>query len=155
MDWYLAAKTVHVIGVILFTGNIIVTGWWKAMADRTGDPRVVAFAQRQVTLTDWVFTLGGILLLAAGGAGAAALGGFAATTPWIAWGTALFAAAGGIWIAILVPVQAGLGRMAKGFAAGGPIPPDYWRLERRWTIFGLIATVLPVAAVAIMVFKAG
>ena len=29
------------------------------MADRTRDPKIIAFAQRQVTLTDWVFTFGG------------------------------------------------------------------------------------------------
>ena len=155
MDWYLVLKTVHLIGAILFTGNIVVTGWWKVMADRTRDPRVLAFAQRQVTLTDWLFTLGGIVLLVAGGAGAAALGGFTATTPWVAWGSALFIASGVIWIGVLVPVQARLGRMAKGFAAGGTIPADYWRLERRWGVFGLIATLLPLAAVVVMVFKLG
>ncbi|SHK37447.1 hypothetical protein SAMN05444000_1272 [Shimia gijangensis] len=32
------------------------------MADRTLEPRVVAFAQRQVTLTDWLFTFGGVLI---------------------------------------------------------------------------------------------
>jgi len=39
--------------VVAFLGNIIVTGWWKLMADRTRDPRVIAFAQRQVTTTDY------------------------------------------------------------------------------------------------------
>lgn len=49
---YLLIKSLHLLGVILFVGNIIVTGWWKVMADRTGNPAIIAFAQRQVTLTD-------------------------------------------------------------------------------------------------------
>ena len=32
---YLWLKVVHIFGVVLFLGNIIVTGWWKNMADRT------------------------------------------------------------------------------------------------------------------------
>jgi uncharacterized membrane protein len=60
---YDTLKMLHLFGVVMFMGNIIVTGWWKVMADRTGDYRIIAFAQRQVTLTDWVFTFGGALLV--------------------------------------------------------------------------------------------
>ena len=41
---YLFLKGIHILGVILLLGNIIVTAWWKIMADRTRDPRVIAFA---------------------------------------------------------------------------------------------------------------
>ncbi|HEY1722614.1 MAG TPA: DUF2269 domain-containing protein [Magnetospirillaceae bacterium] len=155
MDWYPILKTVHVVGVILFVGNITVTGMWKAMADRTRDPHIIAFAQRLVTLTDWVFTLGGIVLLAISGALTAQIGGYAMTAPWLIWGTALFALTGVIWIAVLVPAQMALGRMAREFAVSGAIPDRYWRIERRWMVFGIVATILPIATVAVMVFKAG
>ena len=46
---YLWLKVLHIVGVVLFLGNIIVTGWWKNMADRTKNPQIIAFAQRQVT----------------------------------------------------------------------------------------------------------
>lgn len=155
MDWYPILKSIHVIGVILFVGNIAITGWWKAMADRTRDPRILAFAQRQVTLTDWVFTLGGIVLLAVSGALSAIVGGFAPTTPWLQWGSALFILSGVIWVAALVPLQTKLGRMAKAFAVSGAIPDQYWKLERLWVVFGVIATVLPLATVVVMVLKSG
>jgi uncharacterized membrane protein len=153
VDTYLLLKTLHLLGVILFLGNIIVTGWWKAMADRTRDPKIIGFAQHQVTMTDIVYTLGGIIILAAAGAGSAAYGGFTATTPWIEWGNAFFAGSGIVWVLILLPLQTKLGRTAKSFAQGGAIPADYWRLERWWVIFGLIATLLPLGAVVVMVFK--
>jgi len=153
LDTYLALKSLHVFGVILFLGNIIVTGWWKSMADRTHDPKIIGFAQHQVTMTDRVFTLGGILILAAAGAATAATGGVSATTPWIEWSNWLFAGSGIVWIVALLPIQTKLSRMAKRFADGGPISDDYWRVGRLWAVFGIIATLLPIAAVVVMVFK--
>jgi uncharacterized membrane protein len=44
MNTYLLLKSLHILGVVLFLGNIIITGWWKAMADRTRNPVVIAFA---------------------------------------------------------------------------------------------------------------
>jgi uncharacterized membrane protein len=152
---YLWLKTAHILGGALFLGNIIVSGWWKAMADRTRDPRIVAFAQRQVTWTDWIFTLGGVLLVLASGLANARLHGMTyAAHPWMLWGMALFVASGVVWVAVLVPLQAKLARLARGFAGGtAPIPPVYWRLSRWWNFWGVIATALPLAVLYFMVFK--
>jgi len=62
---YNAFKVVHLFGVVIFLGNIIVTALWKVMADRTDNPRIIAYAQRLVTLTDWIFTAGGVAFLVA------------------------------------------------------------------------------------------
>ena len=70
---FLALKSLHILGAVAFLGNIIITGWWKVMADRTGDARIIAFAQRQVTLTDFVFTAGGAALILATGLGNTAI----------------------------------------------------------------------------------
>mgnify|MGYP006910914280 CR=1 FL=1 len=43
---YLLYKSLHLLGVILFMGNIIITGWWKVMADRTGNRSIILFGQR-------------------------------------------------------------------------------------------------------------
>lgn len=152
---YLWLKTVHIVGAVLFLGNIIVTGWWKVMADRTRDPRVVAFAQRQVTLTDYVFTLGGVLLVLGTGLANVHLSGLRyADNPWLEWGVGLFIASGVIWVAVLVPLQARLARLARGFGDGrAPIPQEYWRLCRRWNFWGVLATLLPLAVLYFMVFK--
>jgi uncharacterized membrane protein len=153
MNSYLLLKTIHVIGVVIFIGNIVVTAWWKVMADRTRDPKIVAFAQRQVTLTDWVFTFSGVVLVAVGGIGNAVLNGMPMTTLWLALGNGLFALSGLIWIAVLIPLQVKLARMAKEFSAALAIPERYWRLEQLWGSFGGLATVLPLANIVVMVFK--
>ena len=64
---YRILKLLHVLGAILFVGNMVVTALWKTMADRTRRPEIVAFAQRLVTTTDFVFTgFGAGLVLATG-----------------------------------------------------------------------------------------
>jgi uncharacterized membrane protein len=151
---YNAFKVVHLFGVVVFLGNIIVTGVWKVMADRTGDPRVIAYAQRLVTLTDWVFTAGGVLFILVGAYGMAAVAHLDLRgTVWLIWGQGLFVASGLIWVFILIPTQIAQARQAHIFAAGSPIPDSYWRHNRRWVIWGTIATVVPLANLYFMVFK--
>lgn len=153
---YLAFKVVHITGVVLFLGNIIVTGAWKVLADRTGDPRTIAFAQRLVTLTDWIFTLGGVILILIGAYGMVLTAGLDPLGPlWLIAGQSLFIASGIIWVAILIPVQIKQARQARAFASGGAIPESYWRLCRLWVIWGTIATLLPLANLYFMVVKPG
>jgi uncharacterized membrane protein len=103
---YLLLKSIHIFGVILLMGNIIVTAWWKFMADKTKNPSVIAFAQRQVTLTDFVFTAPGALLAITAGDSMAYI--FMVNTwgiHWLTWGRCLFIASGIIWITVLIPTQ--------------------------------------------------
>jgi len=154
MGTYLLLKSLHILGVVLFLGNIIVTGWWKFMADRTRNPAIVAFAQRQVTLTDYVFTLGGVLLVLGAGLGNAILHDMDyLSIKWLAWGYWLFMVSGVIWVTVLIPVQVRQARMAKTFADSSEIPETYWRLSNIWNLFGTLATLLPLFNIYWMVFK--
>ncbi len=151
---YEAFKVIHLFGVIVFLGNIIVTGVWKAMADRTGDAKTIAFAQRLVTLTDWLFTAGGVALILVGAYGMAAVGDLDLRhTAWLVWGQAIFVVSGIIWVVVLIPTQIVQARQARAFADGGTIPDSYWRLSRRWLIWGTVATLVPLANLYFMVFK--
>lgn len=151
---YLAFKTAHILGAVLFVGNLVVTAVWKTLADRTRDPRVIAFAQKLVTLTDVVFTgVGAVMVLTTGMLMIVPYGIEFWTVPWIVWGLALFGVSGLVWLFVLVPVQMKQARLARAFADGAEIPEEYWRLGRLWMIFGAIATALPLANVFLMVFK--
>ena len=144
---------VHILGVVVFLGNIIVTAVWKMLADRTRDPRVVAFAQRLVTITDVAFTAtGAALILGSGHAMAGAFGGIGGPA-WLTWGWALFLVTGIIWLAVLVPVQVLQARLARAFRDGGEIPARYWRLGRVWAGVGAVAVALPLVNVFLMVLK--
>jgi uncharacterized membrane protein len=151
---YLLLKGLHIFGVILLLGNIVVTAWWKIMADRTRDPRVIAFAQRQVTLTDWIFTAPGALITIL--AGDTMAYGFMSNTwniAWLVWGRLLFIASGVIWLSVLIPIQMRQAKITRLLDSTDSIPEEYWRLSRRWQLFGTIAAVLPLLNIYWMVFK--
>ena len=102
---YLWLKAIHLLGVVLFLGNIIITGWWKAMADNTRNPQIIAFAQRQVTLTDYVFTAGGAAILLLAAMANVGMHHMPMSAKWLSQGMLMFTLSGIIWVAVLIPVQ--------------------------------------------------
>ncbi len=153
MDYYQLLKSIHLLGVIIFLGNIIVTAVWKMLADRTKSPIVVAYAQRLVTITDFCFTaVGALLIYLSGYLLASDFGGIGAVY-WLTSGWWLFIVSGVIWVLILIPLQVKQAKLAKNFATKEDIPKRYWTLSKYWAIFGVIATILPLANLYFMVFK--
>ena len=151
---YNAWLTLHILGVVVFLGNIIVTAVWKMLADRTRNPPVVAYAQRLVTVTDIAFTAtGAVLIIVAGQVMAPEWGGVFGGPLWLTLGWSLFIASGVIWLALLVPIEVMQERLARSFRNAQEIPDRYWRLSRLWAVFGAIATVLPLLNLYLMVFK--
>lgn len=151
---YEVLKFLHITGIVMLMGNITATAIWKFFADRTGDARIIAFAQKLVTYTDWSLTFWGIILTIGGGYGmvwSAGIGVFDAG--WLLWSQVMFVIAGVIWLGLLVPIQIRQARAAKLFASGGAIPPAYRRDSRNWIVWGLVATVPLVSALWLMVAK--
>ncbi len=154
MSTYLILKSLHIIGAILFLGNIIVTGWWKVMANKTNNPVIIGFAQRQVTLTDFVFTAGGATLLFLAGMANVGIHEMSImNTSWILWGYILFGISGVLWVAILIPIQIKQGKEAKHFTVDTVISDAYWKRETIWLVAGIAATILPLISVVLMVLK--
>ena len=150
---YLWLKVIHLLGVVMFLGNIIITGWWKYRADSTRNPQILAFAQRQVTLTDWIFTGGGAAILLGAGMMNVAMYGLSYSSKWLGWGMSLFILSGVIWVAILIPTQIKQAKMAEAFSKANEIPGHYWKLCMRWNIWGAIAVILPLINIYWMTFK--
>ncbi len=153
MNIYLFLKFLHILSVVLFVGNIIVTGWWKTLAVLGKSPTVLKFAQRQVTLTDYVFTAVGASLVFITGVGMVHVGKLSFNIPWIWWGLFYFTLSGLLWLAVLIPIQMKQAAMAKNFAEGTEIPALYFKLEKVWIIVGVLATVLPIMTMYLMVLK--
>jgi uncharacterized membrane protein len=142
-----------VLGIVVFLGNLVVTAVWKTLADRTRDPRVIAYAQRLVTVTDVAFTATGAALITVSGFILASDWGGIGEPSWLTVGFALFAASALIWVTVLIPTQVQQARLARAFGGGGGIPDRYWRLSLRWYVFGSLATALPLANVFVMALK--
>ena len=52
-----------------------------------------------------------------------------------------------------MPIQIRQARLARGFVEGMAIPEEYWRLGRRWILWGLVATLPLLGAMWTMVAK--
>lgn len=151
---YLILKLIHVLAVIMFVGNISVGVFWKAIADKTKDPRVITHTIEGITRADRIFTIPGIVLLLIGGFGAAAVSRIPIfSTGWTLWGLILLVIAG----AAFGPLARAQRQIASlGQAAKSPTAFDwaaYGRLSRVWRSWGLIALLAPLLAVVLMVLK--
>ena len=150
---YLAWKVLHVLGACLFIGNNLVTPLWRAMAEAKRDPVILAYSQRLITLTDYIFTGGGIALLLGAGHAMAAQQPALWHQSWFLGAYVLFVVSGIVWGAVLLPIQIAQAKLARGFADGGPISERIWQLSRRWTVAGIIASLLPLGSLVLMVMK--
>jgi len=151
---YAFFKSLHILGLILMAGNVTVTALWKVFADRTNNPRIMAFAQWLVTVTDFSFTLSGGFLMVMGGYGAAFVGHWSLfETPWLVLGQLMLSIAGAVWLGILVPIQIKQARWAQDFAVIGEVSAEYRQASRTWLVWGLLSTVPLLAGLYFMVAK--
>lgn len=149
----LTLKFIHIAAACVFVGNNLVTPLWKFLADRTRDPRIVAYAQRLVTITDLVFTVSSVTGLLITGHLMAHLLPQLWQERWFICAYGAFALSGMVWLAVLLPLQLQQARLARAFASANEIPPRYWTLVRRWNIAGTCASLLPFASLFWMVVK--
>jgi uncharacterized membrane protein len=154
---YFALKTLHILAVVLFLGNIITGVFWKAHGDRTGDPRIMAHTLDGIIRSDRWFTVPGVLFILVFGLWAAIRAGLPILgTGWIRDSIILFAISGVAFMAQVAPLQRKLRALAQAGAAGGQWDAaEYRRLSRRWELWGLVAVLTPLAALVLMVFKPG
>lgn len=157
MSVYLFLKTVHILSVVLFLGNIITGLFWKAHADATRDPRLQAHALAGIIRSDAWFTIPSVLFIIVSGVALASSAGLPILgTAWIIWSLAAFAVSGILFGLFLAPLQRRLLNAARDAEAGTQAEwpsPDYRSMSVRWEAIGIVAIALPLAAVALMVFK--
>ncbi|MEY3475259.1 MAG: hypothetical protein RL087_1717 [Pseudomonadota bacterium] len=143
-------KILHVLCACLFVGNVVVSGVWAAMAERTRDHAIVSFSNRMVLITDLFFTLGGSIGVVGTGYLMAHHWGGESAHPWIQWSYILFGLSGLIWLLVLLPLQL---RQRQILRQTTRITPQYLRLSRLWQVWGAVATVLPLPIFYFMITK--
>jgi uncharacterized membrane protein len=151
---YFVLKLIHIAAVIVFLGNVSIGIFWKSVADRTADPRIMAHTVRGIIKADRWFTIPAIIVLLMAGFATAGAGRIPILgTGWILWSLILFTIAG-IAFGPVSRVQRQLAALAS--AASGPADFDaagYRRLSGVWNAWGLIALIAPVMALIFMVLK--
>ena len=151
---FLWFKLIHIVAVIVFMGNITIGIFWKDIADRSRDPRIITHTLRGIIRADRLFTIPAIFVIVAGGVATAIaeqipiLG-----TGWILWGIILFVISG-IAFAPVSRLQRDLEAVAvEGERSGTIDAAKYNRISAQWNLWGTIALLAPLGAVALMVLK--
>jgi uncharacterized membrane protein len=150
---YLALKTIHVLAVVIFLGNITVGAFWKAFADKTGKAPVMAHTIDGIIRADRIFTIPAIVVLLLAGFATAGVGHYSILgTGWILWGIGLFVVSG-IAFGPIARAQRALLAVAQTGLQTAEQQRAYEALSRQWNLYGTIATAAPFAALVIMVLK--
>lgn len=147
-------KLVHIVGVVLFLGNITTGLFWAWLAHRRGDFPHIATTFEGIIKSDRWFTMPGVYAILAGGIGAAIVGKFPILgTGWILWPSILFAASGIVFAIFVAPLQKKILRFTAEAQKSESSWGEYRALYRRWEVWGLVAWAAPVVALVIMVLK--
>jgi uncharacterized membrane protein len=153
---YVVLKSLHILSVVLFLGNIITGVFWKMHADTTGELRARAQALDGIIASDRWFTMPGVILIIITGVSMALVMGYPLLgTRWIAWSLVLFGISGAAFGIFVGPLQKKLLANARAGIAGTWNEAEYKSLSRSWKIWGAIATLAPIGALVLMVFKPG
>ncbi|MBO7746171.1 DUF2269 family protein [Paenibacillus sp. MWE-103] len=144
----------HLLGVVVFVGNIVTAAFWKVRADIGKNPAAIHAATKSVMAADYAFTLPGLLLIIVSGVWMAArehlpMHGL----NWLTASLALFAVTGVIWLAVLIPLQRAMIRHSAESVERGRVTEGYARASRLWAAFGIAATLLPIVILYLMVSK--
>jgi uncharacterized membrane protein len=144
-------KIIHVLCACLFLGNVVVSGIWAALAERTRNHDIIKFSNHLVLVTDLLFTATGAIGVVFTGHLMAGRFGGDSSHPWITWSYALFGLSGLIWAVVLLPIQLKQRNILRNTTQ---ITREYLQLSRVWQISGAVATVLPLPILYLMITKA-
>jgi uncharacterized membrane protein len=152
---YLIWKLIHVLGVVLFVGNITTGILWKVQADRTRNAALIAHTCAGLTRSDRFFTMPGVLLIVIAGIIAAITGHLPILgTGWIFWSIVLLTISGLAFMLRVAPLQRRMHALSTAGAQDGQLDwPAYEAATRSWNVWGMVALIAPVVAVALMVLK--
>lgn len=143
-------KIIHLASAGMFLGNVIVSGVWSFMAERTRNHAVIQLSNRLVLITDFLFTVTGALGIVITGHLMASRYGGDTAHGWTTWSYRLLGVSGLIWAFVLLPIQLKLRVLLRRH---DHITPEYVRLSRLWQIAGAVATVVPLPIIYLMVSK--
>ena len=154
---YLAMKSLHILAVVIFLGNILTGAFWKAHADRSGDPRIMAHTLDGIIRSDRYFTIPGVVLIVVLGVAAAIVGHFPILgTGWILYSIILLTISGAAFMFKVAPLQRQLRDVAQAGVRTGKLDGGtYRKFTVQWNIWGGVASLTPIAAVVLMVYKSG
>ena len=137
MTLYFLVKYLHVLGAIVILGTGVGIAFFMLMAHRSGDASFIARTASVVVIADMLFTLSAVILQPISGAVLMALSSTGFGERWLVASLVLYALAGAFWTPVVF-MQIEMRNLAATAAEKGqPLPPRYFALFRRWSLFGI------------------
>ena len=153
MSMILVMKALHVLSATIFFGAGLMSAFWKFRADQTGEARVVAWAQRQIVLADWLFTVPSGVVSPLTGLYLVKAYGLPWTTPWVVGSIGGFIAAMACWLPAAW-IQIELRHIAvQCVRDDAPLPARFRALNRVWLLLGVPAFGASIFIIYAMVAK--
>ncbi|MEL6207168.1 MAG: DUF2269 domain-containing protein [Pseudomonadota bacterium] len=144
---------VHVIGACVLLGTGAGIAFFMVIANRTGDPALVAHTAGIVVLADTAFTATAVVAQPVTGILLARSAGWPLLEGWVLAALVLYIVTGLFWLPV-VWIQLRLKRLAEHAGNGGlPLPNQYHRLYGIWFMCGIPAFAAVLAIVWLMVRK--
>lgn len=152
---YTYLKLLHIIAVIVFLGNIFTGLFWMKWAVKSKDLKIINHTINGIIRSDKFFTIPGVLVITLFGIMAAIYGHFPILgTPWILWSIICFSLSGLAFSFKVAPLQKKLSKITAPSLANSDFDWAKFHLTYlAWDVWGLIALILPIAALVMMVLK--
>ena len=137
MTPYFVVKYLHLLGAVVILGTGTGIAFFMLMAHRSRDAAFIAGTAAIVVVADMVFTLSAVILQPVTGGILMMLSGASFAERWLAVSLVLYAIAGLFWIPVIF-MQIEMRDLAtRAVAKAEPLPPRYFKLFRRWFLFGI------------------
>lgn len=144
---FLFVKLIHVLSIIIFLGNMIVTGYWKKESEHYG-LEVRVFGNKQAKYTDSIFVeFTGLLVLGSGLLLVYLHPSYTLTTTFVMWALILWTASLVFWMASVPYLRKQRVNLLRNEGK------KYKYYDRRWWYWGLAATAADFAILPLMLWK--
>lgn len=142
-------ETLHIAAAMLWLGNFVVTGVWSIRAFCGRDGTLRRFAVREIIFTDLIFTFGGGAAVVMSGLALAHVEHIdALATMWTRDALAVAIGSGVIWLAVLVPLEIRMQRLAQQ-----DLERPLVRAFVLWNVIGWLVSLALFAVIYLMVAK--
>ncbi|MEQ8653620.1 MAG: DUF2269 domain-containing protein [Kiloniellales bacterium] len=151
MDWITLLRWIHILGAAVLLGTGAGIAFFMMMAQRSGDPRIIAHTSGAVILADWIFTATAVILQPITGFALAFILGWDLTEGWILLSLGLYVLVGCFWLPV-VWIQHRLRDLAIE-SIDRELTSEFRRLYRIWFLCGFPAFVSVLAILWLMVAR--
>ena len=152
MDSYLLLKLIHILSAVVVAGTGTGIAFFMFMANRSSNVAAIAVTAHHVVLADWVFTTPAVIAQFVSGVLLMLKLGYSFTSIWFLMVISLFIFIGVCWIPVVF-IQYRLKALADLSLSTGVIEPEFKKMMRLWTAFGVPAFASVLVIFWLMVFK--